>query len=48
MGVNIDEILSDDSILLNEALMILKSEIDGLSYFSQKEIKEDLAHALLF
>ena len=41
----LDEILSNDTILLNDALQMLRKELDEMDYFSQQEIKEDLHYA---
>lgn len=45
MSQIIDRILSDDTIKFNDAIHLLKNELQEYSYFEQEEIKEDLDHA---
>lgn len=45
MNILLDEILSNETIRLNEALEMLHLEIEEMDYFSQQEMKEDLLHA---
>lgn len=46
MSAILDRILSDESIKFNEAIKLLRKELSKLPDVKQKEIEEDLRHAL--
>jgi len=48
MSQIIDKILSDENIKFNDAICLLKNELEEYSYYEQEEIKEDLHHAFNF
>ncbi len=47
MNETIDKILSDDTILLNEALIMIQKEIQEHSPIDIEDIENDLVHAFL-
>lgn len=46
MSAILDRILSDETIKFNEAIKLLRNELNKLPEIKQKEIEEDLRHAL--
>jgi len=48
MSAILDMILSDENIKFNDAISLLKKELEDYSYYEQEEIKEDLLHAFNF
>lgn len=43
----IDEILSNQEILLNEAILLLQGELESHDPFTREDIEEDLFHAFM-